>query len=83
MKRTLILSAALLAAAALAIALPGAAVAAPPANDDFANATVIDPSALPFSDSVSIVDATYEAGESSNCSVSNTVWYSFTPTQTR
>jgi PKD domain len=81
MKRTLILSAALLAAAALAIALPGAAVAAPPSNDDFVNATVIDPSALPFTDSVSVVDATYEAGESANCSVSNTVWYSFTATQ--
>jgi hypothetical protein len=81
MKRTLFLSAALLAAALVAVGLPGAAVAAPPANDDFANATTIDPSSLPFTDTVSVVEAGYEAGEIGYCGVSNTAWYSFTPTQ--
>ncbi len=68
----------LIAALALAaVAFPAAALASPPGNDDFANATAI--SSLPFSDSVNIVEAQYEPGESSNCGVSNTVWYSFTP----
>jgi PKD domain-containing protein len=80
MKRTLILQAALLAAAALAIALPGAAVAAPPSNDDFANATVIDPSSLPFSDTVNTSEATTEASEPQYCYfLSQTDWYAITP----
>jgi PKD domain len=65
----------------LALGLPSSALAAP-ANDDFANATVIDPSALPFSDVVDNTSATTEPGEpSGNCiTTQHTVWYSITPT---
>jgi PKD repeat protein len=70
-----------LALALGAIALPSAAIAAPPLNDDFANAAIINPAALPFTDSEDITAAAYEAGESGSCGVSNTVWYSFTPAQ--
>jgi PKD repeat protein len=53
---------------------------AQPANDDFANATVIDPSSLPFTDTVDTTQATTEADEPpSGCFYSGgTVWYSFT-----
>jgi len=55
------------------------------ANDNFANATVI--TALPFSDSVDITDATMETGERApSCafgsSSGKTVWYTFTPAAT-
>jgi len=66
---------------ALAFALAGfsPALAAPPSNDDFVNATIIG--ALPFSDSVDNTQATLEAGESFYCNYSpQTVWYSFTAT---
>src|SRR5947208_4100176 len=56
----------------------------PPANDNFADATVVG-EPLPFSDSVSVEAATVEASEpqpSCNSPVSNTVWYSFTPAGT-
>jgi PKD repeat protein len=82
MKRTLILSAALLAAVSLAVALPGAAVASPPSNDEFANATVIDPTALPFTDSVSMDEASVEPGDAHGCpyfGMAGTVWYKITP----
>ena len=79
MKRTLILCSAFLAVSLVAVALPGAAFGAPPANDDFANATAIDPGSLPFTESVDITDATFEAGETGHCGVSKTVWYSITP----
>ena len=60
---------------------PGAAQAAVPANDDFGNATVIDPSALPFSDVVDNTQATVEPGEHQFCSnAPRTVWWSVTPT---
>jgi len=58
-----------------------------PPNDDFANATVI--SSLPFGAGVNLLTAGTEAGEGSpSCAtfygpVNNTVWYSFTPTQTQ
>ena len=58
-----------------------------PPNDDFANATVI--SSLPFGGGVNLLTAGTEAGEGSpSCAtfygpVNNTVWYSFTPTQTQ
>ena len=62
-----------------ALLVPGTAVAAPPANDDFANA--VDVAALPFSESVNIVEAThFEIGEQGQCSIASTVWYSYTPT---
>lgn len=56
------------------------------ANDDFANATVIP--ALGFSDAVDITVASTEAGEPTpSCADSSpptaTVWYRFTPTETR
>ena len=67
--------------AAAALVVPATASAAPPANDDFANATLVDPSALPFSDSVTIDEATLEPGEPSGCySAGKSVWYSITPT---
>lgn len=52
------------------------AFAAPPGNDDRASATVI--SAIPFSDSLSTVEATNEVDEPEGCG-GNAVWYSFTP----
>jgi hypothetical protein len=58
---------------------PGVASAAPPANDDFADATVI--SALPFSDSGDLDGTTTEPGEPGGCfdQAPQTVWYAFTP----
>jgi hypothetical protein len=57
--------------------------ALPPANDNFANATVISPTQLPFTDTEDASAATTEAGEP-NCgqTLSNSWWYSFTPTAT-
>jgi PKD repeat protein len=58
-----------------------------PANDDFANATGI--SALPFSEVVDLTLAGAESGEQTpSCAtfygpVSRTIWYSFTPAETR
>ncbi|MDC0668287.1 PPC domain-containing protein [Nannocystis radixulma] len=57
-----------------------ASAAPPPANDAFANATVVP--SVPFSDVERTVDATREAGEPiPSCVPANghTVWYSFTP----
>ncbi len=64
----------------VALLVPGTASAAPPGNDGFADATVIDASTLPFGDAVSVVEAGYESGELNYCGVSNTVWYSITAT---
>jgi hypothetical protein len=52
------------------------AFAVPPDNDDRVNATAI--SAIPFSDSLSTVEATNEADEPEGCG-GNAVWYTFTP----
>jgi PKD repeat protein len=68
------------ALSAAALFVPATASAAPPANDDFANAAVIDPSTLPFNDSVTIDEATLEPGEPLGCSAGKSVWYSITPT---
>src|SRR5262249_37836323 len=71
-----------LAATALvagALFVPATASAAPPTNDDFANATVI--SSLPFSDTVDVTDATSQASEP-NCTSppdSRSAWYDYTP----
>jgi PKD domain len=63
------------------LVVPGTASAAPPAQDDFANATAIDQSLLPFSDSVVIDDATLEGSEPSGCYFAGkSIWYSITPT---
>jgi hypothetical protein len=67
-------------AIALALALPAAApvLAAAPANDDFANATLV--SALPFSNSVEMSEATFEPGEGPyGFPPPHTVWYTLTP----
>jgi PKD domain len=68
-----------LALACLMVVQTGTAFAAPPANDDFANATVI--SSLPFSDSGNLNGTTAEPGEPGGCAAqaSQTVWYAFTP----
>jgi len=65
----------------VALLLPGTAAAVPPAHDDFANATAIDPSSGSYSDSVQIDEATVEGGEPGQCYYGNsqTVWYSITP----
>jgi hypothetical protein len=70
---------ALLAVLAIAaVALPGVAQAAPPVNDNFANATVV--SSLPFSDSVDTGEATTELNEPQFCNyMPQTVWYAVTP----
>ncbi len=60
---------------------PFSAQASAPANDNFANATLI--TTIPFSDGpFSTTEATSEPGEPSPCgSIGRTVWYSFTPSQ--
>lgn len=73
--------AALLGALVLvAVALPGVAHAAPPANDSFGSAVAVDPGTLPFTTSTRIDEATLEPGEPSGCYVAGkSVWYSITP----
>jgi PKD repeat protein len=72
---------AIAALAAAALLIPATASAAPPGNDGFASATDIDPSTLPFSDSLPIDEATLEVGEPQGCYVAGkTVWYTITPT---
>jgi PKD domain. len=67
---------------ALALSLSGftPALAAPPTNDNFANAEAIP--ALPFSATVDNTDATAEPDEPVGCgAVFKSVWYSFTPSE--
>ena len=55
--------------------------ALPPANDNLTNAEVI--TSIPFSTTVDLSDATNEANEPQFCGfMPNTIWYSFTPTET-
>jgi hypothetical protein len=55
-------------------------LAAPPSNDNFANAEVI--TALPFSSTVDMTDATMEPNEPIACgTIDRTAWYAFTPSQ--
>ena len=64
--------------AATALLVSGSAVAAPPSNDNFADAKVIP--GLPFSETVGIAEATTEPGEpSQSFGQSRTVWWSFAP----
>lgn len=66
-------------AVAVAVALPGAAGATAPLNDDFANATLVDTQSLPYVDTVDISEASVEANEPQNCYMtSHSVWYTFT-----
>ncbi len=61
-----------------ALLVPGAAVAAPPSNDDFAAATGI--TSLPFTDTVTLTEATTESDEQPGCfGPTQTAWWSFTP----
>ena len=78
------------AAYAVAVAgillVPASALAAPPANDDFANAQQLS-GGLPLNYSGSLVDDTREAGEPADHgegrgATAGTVWYSWTATQT-
>jgi hypothetical protein len=74
--------AALLTLAATALALaPSAALAAPPANDDFADGQAVT---IPARVTGTTVDATLQAGEpaTSSESVGRSVWYELTPTAT-
>jgi hypothetical protein len=62
------------------IAVASVVRAAPPANDDFANAITIP--GIPYTNSQSTAEATTQAGEPAPCaSIGSTVWYSFTPTR--
>ncbi len=59
---------------------PAAARAAAPSNDNFADATVIDPAALPYADAADPPSATVEAGEPGPCGLyGGSVWYAITP----
>ena len=79
-KRRLSRSAAVLALAVMLTVLEAqAALAIPPSNDNFNNATVI--SGLPFDDSLDTTDAT-RAADDPDCSGAgdgHSVWYVFTP----
>lgn len=67
-----------LLALAAALTLAPTGIAAPPANDNFADATVV--SSLPYTQTLSIVEATTESGEPGTpWSVSRTVWWTFSP----
>ncbi len=69
-------------AIALLASLPAAAAAAPPANDAFANATVL--SGLPVSAAGSNIDATLEPGETQHAGVPGgaSVWFRWTAATT-
>jgi hypothetical protein len=73
-----LLTAAVVGLALLSFALPGAAAASAPGNDDFATATAI--TSLPFSATVSIGDSTTEPNEPFFCTfMPQTVWYRYQP----
>ncbi len=71
--KTLIATMVLIATAA------STAVAAPPANDDFDNATLVP--GLPFSDAIDTTDATTAADDPDCAGQGPTVWYAFTPSE--
>ena len=56
------------------------ALAAPPGNDDFDNATAI--SSLPFSDALDTTQATTASDDPDCVGNAHSVWYSFTPSTT-
>jgi PKD repeat protein len=80
-RRHVVRSALVFVVAALALALPSAGNAAPPANDAFASATPV--AALPFSDSVDLSEATLEGGEpGGGCwPLAGSSWYQLQPSQ--
>jgi hypothetical protein len=67
----------LLALALAALMLPATTLAAVPGNDDFDNATLID--SLPFTDSLSTLEATTASDDPECAGNGHTVWYRFTP----
>ena len=74
-------SASALLALVLALIAVIPAAAAPPSNDNFADAHII--ASLPFSDTVDMTEAGVEPGEPASCSSADrTVWYAFTPSDT-
>lgn len=77
MRRTIL---AVLATVTMLLALSvTTALAAPPANDDFANRTVIG--SLPFQDTIDATEATADPTDPAGCGGPDipTVWYEFTP----
>ena len=72
--------------ALVAVMLPVAqAMAAPPANDDFAAARTV--TGVPYTDIADVTGATLETGEPvpscrETAAPSGTVWYAFTPAET-
>jgi hypothetical protein len=67
----------------LLLAVPGVAHAAPPANDDFADAAAVT-EPLPFTTTADTSEATYQSGEPAlkkfGCGfIGATVWYAYTP----
>src|SRR6266536_2176913 len=59
------------------VMLPAPAALAQPANDDFANASVIN--SLPFSTIEDTTQATWDPSDPSGCSSNGSVWFAFTP----
>ncbi|NUT93921.1 MAG: hypothetical protein HOY78_18065 [Saccharothrix sp.] len=70
-----------LVAAAIAVLAPGVAHAAPPANDDFDQATTI--TALPFSTTQDTAQATKAADDPTDCYYwgTHSVWFRYTATE--
>src|SRR5690349_14915872 len=78
--KTLHYSASTILALLLALTAVIPVFAAAPLNDNFAEAQVI--TSLPFQAAVDTSEATYEGSEPQICwYMTNTVWYSFTPSQ--
>lgn len=76
--RTLARITAVVALMLAAFIAPSSTLAAPPNNDNFADATVI--TALPFNGSANNAEATMESGEWSTCyRFARTTWWTFTP----
>src|SRR3712207_2406682 len=76
MSRTSLLTA---ATALVTLALAAPATAAPPANDNFANATFVDPLSQPAPQAYDATLATRQADEPQSVSGDRTVWFKWTP----
>ena len=74
--KTKVFSLAMIFTLVMALALPTGVLAAPPANDDFDNATMI--SQFPFNDAISTSEATVAADDPYCSGQSATVWYKVT-----
>ncbi|HET8661979.1 MAG TPA: PKD domain-containing protein [Micromonosporaceae bacterium] len=81
MVRQNVLRLGVVAAGAVALTLAGSTAAfAVPTNDDFASATVI--TALPFTTSEDISEATWDPSDPLGCAFNGSVWFAFTPSST-